>query len=107
MKRAQGREQQHRRFADVHRMLFIDVIALDTLEDRFPSFRLDLPSRTGGAVIVSRHLRQNSVAQTEWRIAKAFEPETFQQFVIDRGAGHNDLGATWADAFNLASLSDG
>src|SRR5215475_7403183 len=87
-------------------MFFIDVIMLDGLEDRLPAFGLDLPSRTGGAIIVGRHLRQNPVAQTKRRIAKSFEPETFQQFVIDSGSGHDDLCATRANAFNLASLCD-
>src|SRR5262249_24345671 len=107
VKGAESRKEQHRGFAHVHRMFFVDAIMFDSFEDRFPAFRLDLPSGTGGAVIVGRHLRQNSIAQTKWRIAKPLEPKAFQQFVINRGAGDDDFGAAWTDAFNLASLCDG
>src|SRR5690349_15831360 len=107
VERAESGEEQHRGFAHNHRMFFIDVIMLDSFEDRFPAFRFDLPARTCCAVIVCRHLRKDPVAEAQRRIAKAFEPKTVQQFVVHRGPCDDDLGATWPDAFNLASLCDG
>src|SRR5215469_8135770 len=87
-------------------MFSVDVIALNRLENRFPPFGLDLPAGACCAVIVCRHLRKDSITQTEWGIAEAFEPQTFQQFVIDRRPGHDDLGASGSDTLNFSPLRD-
>src|SRR3974390_1586153 len=102
MHRTQRREQEHRGLAYIHGMLAVDAIVVDRFHNRFPSFRFDLPTGARGAVVISRHLRENAIAQAERGIAKTAKVEAVKQFVIDRGARNNDFGAAWSDALNLA-----
>src|SRR5579863_7431643 len=77
---------------------------LDCLQDRFPSFRLDLSAGASGAVIIRRHLRQDSVAQPERRIAERFEPKFVEKFVVHGRARDNNFRAPWSDSFDLTAL---
>src|SRR6266567_3661322 len=85
-------------------MLPVDLVMVDSLHDRLPSFGLDLPSGAGAAIVVGRHLGENSIAQSQRRIAEALEMESLQQFLIDGRAGNDNLRAARADAFDLAAL---
>src|SRR5579864_9747520 len=92
MDRPQRGKQGSSGLAHGHRVLAVDVIVIDGLENRFPSLRLNLLSRSSAAVIVGRHLGQNSIPQAERRIAKSFQSEAVEQFVVDDCSGDNDLG---------------
>ena len=59
------------------------------------------------AVVFGSHLGQQAVAQAEGRIAKTFEMQAVEEFVIDHGSGDDDFGAAGADALNLSALVDG
>ena len=72
--------------------------------NRFPAFGLDLLSGARAAIIVGRHLGQNSIAQAQRRIAKAFQAQALQQFVIDSGSGDDDLGPPRSDAFRSCGV---
>ena len=49
-------------------------------------------------------MRENAVAQSQGRIAKPFQVQPVQQFVIDRGAGNNNFRPPEPDAFNFSAL---
>ncbi len=85
----------------MQRMLHVHAIVRDGGADRIPAFGLDLLSGARAAIVLGRHLRQQSIAQSERRIAESVELATLQQFQVNGGAGHNDFSAPWSDAGKL------
>ena len=88
-------------------MFAVHAIVRHRIHNRFPSFRFNLPARTGSPIVVRRHLRQDPIAQSQGRVAKSFQVQALQQFVVDRSAGHDDFRASWTDAFNFPPLRYG
>jgi len=104
MYRAQRGKQKHGGLAHIEGMLHIHVVMGDGPSNRLPAFRFNLFAGARAAVVFGGHLRQQSVAQAESRVAKALETAAIEQFVIDDGAGDDDFRAPRTDAFNLAAL---
>src|ERR1700753_1996279 len=67
------------------------MIVVDRIHDRFPTFGFDLLSRARAAIVVGSHLREDSVPQTQRRIAKTLQAQAFYNFVIDDGPGDDDF----------------
>src|ERR1700750_1235320 len=106
MDRAQGREKGGGCPAHIHGVLAVDVIAIDSFKNRFPSLRLDLLSRTGAAIVIRSHLRQNAVAEAQRGIAEPFEAKAIEEFAIHHCSGYDDFGTPRTNSFNLPPLGD-
>src|ERR1700749_4218791 len=93
-------------FANIERMLAIAAVMVDRGHDGFPALEFDLPAGASAAIVVGRHLRQNAVAQAERRVAETFQTKAIEKFLINRGAGDDDLGAARSDAFDFSAFGD-
>src|SRR5581483_2256922 len=78
-------------------MLAIHAIVGNRAHDGLPAFRLDLPPGARGAVVIGSHLRQDAVPQSERGITESLQAQALQQFVIDGGSRHNNLGPARPD----------
>src|ERR1700693_792023 len=88
-------------------MFQVDAVMVHRALDRDPSLRFNGPPRSCAAIIFGSHLRQDAIAKSERRIAKAGKMKSLQQFRIDHGTGTNDLGTPRPDTWHLDSLLDG
>src|SRR5215469_2268285 len=105
MDRAQGREKRGSGIAHIYGMFAVDAIAIDGLENRFPSFRLDLLARTGAAIVIRGHLSQNSIAEAERGIAEPFKAKAIEELAIHDGSCYDDFRTPRPNSFYLPALS--
>ena len=85
-------------------MIEIDSVVFNGGQNRITTFRLDLPSRTRRVIVIGSHLRQQPIAQSEWRKTEPAELESLDQFCIYRNPCDDDFRSAYADPRHLASL---
>ncbi len=73
------------------RMARIDTVAPRRRQHALPPFVLKLLVDRGPRVLLCQHLRQDSVTQSQRRVAKPRHPKALQQFRKYLSPGHNNL----------------
>ncbi len=76
----------HGGFAYLQRVIHVHAVVGDGGADRVPALRFDVLSGAGAAIVFRSHLRQQSVAQSQRRIAEAGQLAAFQKFGVDHRA---------------------
>src|SRR5579862_8604531 len=99
-------EQSQRQVAHVLRIGQINAIAAAGGHQYILAIRFQLLVRPRMPVVLRRHLRQKTVAQSQWRVAEGSQSATAQYLSIDCGAGNDDLRSFLVDALDRCALPD-
>ena len=104
VKRFQSLEQVHGELPDLQSVVHIHAVMGNGRPDRVPALRFDVFSGTGAAVVLGGQLRQQTVAQSQRRVAEARQLAAFEKLGVDHRSCHYDFGAPWSDAGKLLAL---
>src|SRR5438874_4254082 len=86
------------------RVVEIDTVMVNCRQNRVATIRLHLLSGACSMVMLSRHLRQQTVTKAERRKSEAAKFITLQQFGVDCSTCNHNFGASYANSLHFASF---
>ena len=94
------------KLADPPRVAHVDRVMRRHFGQRIFALGSDALANSGTDIVFGHHLRQDSIAQAERRVAKLLQAKTGEQFGKNHGSGNDDLSAPRPDSLHRPALID-